>query len=101
MIKVQINSAEMPGKGIDARWIEEQVRNRRSAGQSICARVTIEDPRVSFSLATPGCGAGGFTRDWTDLEKRIIELWTNHGMDKPDFNTGNLTSFLKVLITIL
>jgi hypothetical protein len=101
MVKVQIGPAEMPGGAIDERWIVDQIRNRRNAKQPVCARVLIDDSRVKFSLATPECGGGGAARRWTDLEKKIIEAWTSHGMDKAAFTPGNLISFLGALRRIL
>jgi hypothetical protein len=80
----------------DANWIASEIKSRERDGQCVCVRVTFDEGGLSFSLATPGCGAGGRGgRELSPAEARILELWNRHKLNEKDISPGNLVSFLR------
>lgn len=95
MIRVYIDGTDRAIDQVTPSWLREEIESRREAGQTVCVRVTIKCGSLNIALATPGCATGGGGgRDPNAQEKEILELWAKRGMDRNDFNVGQLTAFL-------
>jgi hypothetical protein len=98
MITIQIGgSGERTLEEATPQWINEQIKRRRDDDQPACVKVHIDVPPVNLALATPGCAgsSGGGGRLPNQREQRIFELWTQRGLNDPNFAGGNLVAFLK------
>ena len=103
MIKIKISEDERPGDPLDESWVHEQINRRRLAGESVCVRVSIEKGELNFMLSTKTCSASGHPSiiDPRPLEKKIIELWKERGLDTLNFTSENLVAFIIQLHDLL
>ena len=83
MIKIKIAEDERPGDPLDEVWVHQQINRRREAGESVCVRVSIEQIGLNIMLSTKTCTATGHSpiTDPRPLEKKILELWKERGLD--------------------
>lgn len=83
---------------ISERWINQQINIRKRDGLSICVRVIINEDHLNLSLITSAfpqsvtCG-----RAPNRYESEVFDLWDKIGLNKENFNGGNLIVFLKQL----
>ena len=82
-------------------WITQQIIDRRSAGERVCATVGIITSYLNVGLSTPGCSFGGGGRRPNADEVRIIDLWEQRGLNDPSFSPGNLIAFFRQLARLL
>lgn len=86
---------------IDESWINQQINGRRADGREVCVRIRIQGG-VDLMLASAGCGgAGGGGRPLSADEQRVVDLWVDRGLAKPDFTGGSVIAFLNQLFRLL
>lgn len=95
MVKVRIGDVEKDSHDVNEGWINQQLSRERRNYQSICVQVTIDEPPVNMSLASPGCSSTGGNRTLNDRERRIVELWRKRKLNDPIPTGGNLVAFLR------
>ena len=96
MITIKIGAAEATIEDVDDSWINQQINRRRADGAAVCVQVNINEGAARVALSTPTCagnGAGG-SRPPNPVEKRVLELWRERGLDKSDFTGGAVVAFL-------
>ena len=76
-------------------WINQQVNRRKDDGLHPCIKVDIDAYPVRMILVTPGCPQGRGGRPPTEREKHIFDLWGKMGLNKQEFDGGNVVAFLK------
>lgn len=105
MVTVHIRGQSRSDDDISPAWINEQLARRGRDESTTCVRVDIEPPSGNrLYLQTPGCtsgGGGGFAPPFTNQQRRIIDLWNERGLNKPDFTAGSLIAFLKQLRQVI
>jgi hypothetical protein len=103
MITVRIGTNERDmTSDIDEQWINQQINRRRADGERVCVRVTINEPALNVTLATPTCaGGGGGGRAPNAAEREVIELWASRGLNQADFTGGSVIAFLKQLRSLV
>jgi hypothetical protein len=95
MITVSIGSAERQIEDVTPDWVHEQISRRTAAGESVCIRLRIDDPRAVMTLTTEDCPPGSSnTRLPNQLELRLFEIWKQHDLNGHRVNSGHLISFL-------
>ncbi len=99
IITIGSSSTNISNKNeIDESWINQQINRRRHDRLSVCVTVTIKFDDIYVLLQTPGCNPMPTNpRPPKPREKEIINLWYARGLNKADFNGGNLIAFLKQL----
>lgn len=98
MIIVSIGEEQRSLQDATPVWINEQIQRRRADGQSICAKISIQQGGINMSLATPNCiSTPGGRRRPTQEEKELFALWADRGLNDPHFSGGNLVAFLAQL----
>lgn len=98
MVTVRIGTIEVLLAEASPDWITQQVNRRRADGDSVCAQVSVAVGDVNLRLTTPQCGGGaGVGRPPNGAERRIIELWSERGLNQPDYTGGQLVAFLQQL----
>lgn len=98
MIIVSIGNEQRALQDATPAWIQEQIQRRRADGQSICARVSIQQDGLNVNLATPSCvSSQGGGRPPNPNEKEVFALWADRGLNDPHFSGGNLVAFLAQL----
>ena len=81
---------------IDESWINRQINGLRGDGQAVCVRVSLQEGPLHMSLTTPSCaGSAGGGRGPNREEAMVFELWEKHGLNRTDFQGGNLIAFFK------
>lgn len=103
MIKVKIGEDERPGEPLDETWAHEQINRRRDAGESVCVRVSIEQIEADIVLSTVGCTHTGHQPiiNPRPLERKIIELWEERGLNTNNFTSQDLVMFIVQLQDLL
>ncbi len=103
MVKIKIGEYERVLEEADEQWINQQINQRRSAGENVCVIVTIQETNLNLMLSTPTCGGHGFGagRPLNSQESRILDLWKDRRMNQQDFTGGNLIAFLHQLRRLL
>ena len=98
MIRIKIGEYEKSIDKVDKRWINQTINGYRKDGISVCVRVIIEQGSLNMTLSTPtcSCGSGGDRKPNTQ-EKAVFDLWDKRGLNTPEFNGGDLISFLAQL----
>lgn len=96
MIMVKIGDEERRFDG-RPQWIHEQFERRKGVSGAVCVRVSIDCGDIRMLFTTPFCagGSGGGSRSPTPKETAIFDLWEKHKLNNSNFNSGNLTAFLK------
>jgi len=97
MIEIQIAGSK---KSIDEdyeSWVNQQINNRRKAGQIVCVRIFIKEEHLNLILSSPKCPFMGKPKrsPLNNQEKAILDLWNKFRLNTNDFSGGNLISFLK------
>lgn len=102
MITVKINEIECLWGEVGPDWINQQIIRRRQDGTAICVIVTIIEGGANISLAAGECPSFGSSH-WSPppIDQKVSDLWEECGLRKPDFNGGNLISFLHRLERVL
>lgn len=94
-IRIGNETRKITDAGLE-RWIAQSIDGYRSAGQTVCVRVVIEEPGADFALSTAGCGGGGgMMRPLSSKEQEILDLWRKRGLSDATFAAGDLIAFLK------
>lgn len=97
-ISVKIGNEERALADAHPSWINQQINRRRDDGESVCVIVRIQTDRLNLILQTPTCGAsGGGGRPPNADERRVLDLWDKHRLNRSDFKGGNLVAFLRQL----
>lgn len=93
MISIRIGAEEkaLSSPNLES-WINQSING---AGAQVCVQVRIEQPGVQIVLATPTCPRGIGGRQPNDMEAFIFDLWDKRGLNRADFQGGNLIAFLK------
>ena len=86
---------------IDESWINGQVNGRRADGEQVCVRIRIVTSGLDLTLASAGCGGGGGGRSLRADEQKLVDLWVDRGLSRPDFAGGNVVAFLQQLFRLL
>ena len=60
----------------------------------VCIKVSIKTGDIDMLLSTPDCGPGGGGRSPKPKEKDIFDLWDKRGLNKSDFEVGQLIAFV-------
>lgn len=97
MIVLTIGGQEREIESIDEQWINQQINQRRAAGEDVCVRVTIRQNNLNLSLATPTCPGGGRGRPPLPEEQEVLDLWKARGLNDVNFSGGSVVAFLKQL----
>jgi hypothetical protein len=103
MIKIKIADDERLGVPLDEEWVHQQINRRREAGESVCVRVSIEQNELNIMLSTKTCAATGRLPiiEHSPLEKKILQLWRERGLDTKEFTSSNLIAFVNQLQDLL
>jgi hypothetical protein len=103
MIKIKIADDERFSDPLDEEWVHQQINRRREAGEPVCVRVSIEQNELNIMLSTKNCTTTGRSpiTDPRPLEKKILELWGERGLDTVDFTSSNLIAFVIQLQDLL
>jgi hypothetical protein len=103
MIKIKIADDERLCNPLDEEWVHQQINRRRDSGEPVCVRVSIEQNELNIMLSTKACAAIGRhpITDPRPLEKKILELWRESGLDTVDFTSSNLIVFIIQLQDLL
>ena len=89
-------------RDVDASWINEQIRNRRDAGQPVCFSIGIHEPPIELNLPVGACGnGGGGGRGLRPQEQPIVELYRKRHLDERDVETGSVVSFLRQVFDLI
>lgn len=95
MIKVYIDGNDRVLDQVTQSWLRESIERRRTAGENVCVRVSIQSGGLNLTLGTPACAsAGGGGRPPTPQEQKIFDLWAKRGLNSDDFIVGQLSAFL-------
>ena len=100
MIKVTIGEAERFLDGANPSWIRDQLGSRRDAGVNACVKVSIQYGALNMVLSTancPGSAKSGPVRWPNSQEREIFDLWDKRGLNEPEFQVGQLITFLNQL----
>lgn len=93
--RIAIGGIERDVSDASPSWIREHVLALRSRDMDVCVKVSIRAGSLNIGLSTPACSATRFSdRDPNPEEQRILDLWHKRGMDKNDFEIGQLVAFL-------
>ena len=96
MISIKIGNVERKFDSIDSDWINQQISNRRRAGEPVCVQVIIISGNINIALRTDGCPKGQFVeRPINDQEKEIFEFWERLGLKNSKFHPQLLIDFLQ------
>lgn len=95
--RVRIGGDERDLSDADASWVAQSVNRRLADGLQVCVEVVIQERSCNVRLSTPGCPSGGGGRAPTDEESCFIDLWRQHGLNRDDFSTGKIVSFVEQL----
>ena len=105
MLTVKIGEVERHQDRVDEveeGWIGRELARLRSTKRAVCVIVRIDTSAVRFELATPSCPpGGGGSRQLTDEEHRVFEMWKEQRLNADGFGPGNLIAFFKHLGRIL
>ena len=105
MITVTIGSASRKlgsARDVDASWINEQIRNRRAAGQPICFTISIHVPPIELNLPVGECGGGGGgSRGLRPQEQPVVDLYRKRHLDERDVEPGSIVSFLRQVFDVI
>ncbi len=102
MVYVKIGLIEKRWDELGGGWIVREVRRLRDISQQVCVLVRIDAPPVKLNLPTYGCPTGPVVhRPLNREEQRIAALWEKRGLDKPDFNEGQLQAFVSELHALI
>lgn len=103
MIKIKIAENEHLGDPLDEGWVHQQINRRREAGEAVCIRVFIEKDGVDIVLSTKNCVSSGLPSiiKPRPLEKKIIQLWEERGMNTLNFTSRDLVIFINQLQDLL
>jgi hypothetical protein len=93
MVTIRIGTSQVELNELREDWLAEQISRRRAGGQNICLEVRIAAERLSMRLDTFGCPVGGPTREPTQSEQSIFDLWTRCGLEQPDFGLASASRF--------
>lgn len=95
MITVSIGPAQATIEQADKGWLNQQINRRRADGAVVCGQVHIQEQDVRVVLSTPACAANnGGWRPPNPREKRILDVWSERGLDRTDFTGGAVVAFL-------
>ena len=95
MVSIRIGNSERKFDSIDSDWINQQINNRRRAGEPVCVQILINSDDINIALMTDGCAQGQFVeRSITKKEKEIFNLWERMGLKRPDIQPNTLIDFL-------
>jgi hypothetical protein len=99
MITITIGSQSKNLNEAHESWIAQEIQRLRQIDRNVCVRVTINDPGINVTLATPGCtgSGGGGGRAPNEEERNVLNDWRKRGMEDAEFAVGNLIAFLKQL----
>jgi hypothetical protein len=97
MIYVQIGDQKRNLDDAIAPWINEQLARRKANGSSTCVQVFVQTSGMNVVFATPDCGGGGGGGALNPQEQQLAQEWRKHGLSDPNYNVGNLVSFLRHL----
>jgi hypothetical protein len=102
MNMISVGSSERDLQNASAGWIREHVEAVRSRGIPVCVKVRLQSGPIDVALATPVCsGSGGGWRTPNREEHEIIELWEKRGLNRNDFDLGQLIAFVNRVKAIL
>lgn len=98
MVTLSIGSVDVPLEQVSEGWINQQLGRRRADGSSVCVRVNVQTDDARLILTTPDCSSSiGGARRPNRLEERIFQLWKERGLNRSDFEGGQVVAFLHQL----
>jgi hypothetical protein len=95
MISVSIGAIEFPLDGVSEDWLHSQIHGRRKDGVPVVVRVTIKTPDLDMVLCTPSPDASAPGRRPYPSEVPVLNLWCMFKLDRADFRSIDLISFLR------
>ncbi|MBR9988841.1 MAG: hypothetical protein KFH98_03740 [Gemmatimonadetes bacterium] len=88
--------------GIEENWVAQRMRSTVTPTAVPGVHVRIDSPSVSLNLSAGDGEAGGrIGRPLRPEEAKVVALWEERGLDRPDFRSGQLVAFLHQLYDVL
>lgn len=100
-VRVFIGDSDRELKDTKKEWIIQQIGRHKEAHESVCVRVHIEHPDMSFWLSSPGCKKPGKAFEPSRKEKAVIDLWEECRLSSESFSGEDVFSFLEGLRNLL
>ncbi len=101
-VRVKIGNQEHDLSQADKHWIISQIKDQQSDKGNVCVQITIKEADVDLRLRSSGCPpTGGGSREATPKEKRILDLWQQHGGREGHLGGGEVVAFLTQLERIV
>jgi hypothetical protein len=95
MIKIRIDNCEEDISSVSENWINQQINGRRADGYKPCVQVKLKNDHLNMVLSTYTCPKGMGSRTPNEYERRVFDLWEKQGLNKTDFQGGNIIAFIK------
>jgi hypothetical protein len=101
-VRIKIGNQEHDIAQADSHWIISQIKDQQSDTGSVCVQIVIKKGDVDLQLRSAGCpSTGGGSRQASQQELRILELWEDHSSREKQLNGGEIIAFLNQLKRIL
>lgn len=95
-------SRRLSDAGIEESWVRLSLRSGAASVASPGVHVRIDAPPISLNLnAGDAPGRGLPDRPLGPGEAKVLALWEERGLDRPDFRSGQLLAFLHQLYDVL
>lgn len=87
---------------LEESWVTFHMRPDTVDAGRRGVHVRIDAPSIKLNLsAGEPLGGGALERRMTPAESRVMDLWQERGLDRPDFRSGQLVAFLHQLYDVL
>ena len=87
---------------VEESWVVFHMRTSAVDPAPPGVHVRIAAPSLGLNLsAGEDASAHRFGRALSRLESRVLELWQQRGLDRPDFRSGQLVAFLHQLCDLM
>ncbi|MEX2573724.1 MAG: hypothetical protein WD317_05480 [Balneolaceae bacterium] len=94
MIKIKIADKTQSFHEENFEWIKSEINKNRVMGKQNCIEVDISTENVKLTLFAH-CGENNEVKPSNDIESRIVYLWHELVLSKPDIDTFALFDFHK------
>lgn len=87
---------------IEENWVTHHLRLATIDGGSPGVHVRIASPGIDLNLSAGDAAEGAaIERRLRPQESRVIDLWQQRGLDREDYRSGQLVSFLHQICDVL
>jgi hypothetical protein len=87
---------------LEEGWVMYHMRAHPMDADRRGVHVRIDAPSITLNLSAGEPSSGGtIERRMTAAESRVVDLWQERGLDRPDFRSGQLVAFLHQLYDVL